>query len=158
LVSEYRASVLAVFTNAEGLVLVAERADGSEAWQFPQGGIEAGEAPEEALAREMGEELGCAEFEVLARAPELVRYFFPKDMRGPLAKLFRGQDQVWFLARFRSGAGPDLERASDKEFRAWEWVTPREALRRAVVFKKDAYERGLRQLGFALAEPDHEGG
>lgn len=144
--------MLAVFTNSEGLVLVAERADASGSWQFPQGGIDPGESPEDAVAREMMEELGCAAFTVVGRSEGPVRYHFPPEMKGGIAKDFRGQDQIWFHLRFEAGQGPDLARATDKEFVATAWVTPGEAVRRAVSFKKDAYRIGLAALGIAFDE------
>jgi putative (di)nucleoside polyphosphate hydrolase len=143
----YRPCVLAVFQNRDGLVLLAERREPRGAWQFPQGGIEAGEAPEAALGREMREELGVEALEIVRRVAEPIRYEFPADARGALAREFRGQAQVWFLVRLAAGASVDLARASDDEFVAVTWVTPAEALRRIVGFKQDAYARGLRALG-----------
>jgi putative (di)nucleoside polyphosphate hydrolase len=145
--------VLAVFTNAKNEVLVAERADRTEAWQLPQGGIDPGETAEEALFREMAEEIGCRDFEILRRSETAVRYHFPEGLTTEIAKKFRGQDQIWFLARFPPGAGPDLEKATDREFKAVAWVSPAECLRRAVTFKKDAYREGFAALGLAF-EPD----
>jgi putative (di)nucleoside polyphosphate hydrolase len=142
----YRPCVLAVFTNERGEVLVAERAEPRGAWQFPQGGIDAGETPEDAVRREMHEELGSRDLLVVGRAPEAVTYDFPPDARGPLVGKFRGQAQVWFHLRFAPGGGPDLARASDREFVAVEWVSVGEALRRCVAFKRQAYVRGLTLL------------
>ncbi len=144
--SDYRPCVLAVFTNSAGEVLVAERKDRPGSWQFPQGGIDPGESPEVALKREMGEELGCEEFEILARAPDGIRYDFPVGRKGPHAG-YCGQEQVWFLMRFAAGCGPDLMRATHDEFVETAWVTPAEALRRIISFKRDAYRAGLTALG-----------
>lgn len=104
------------------------------------------------MYREMREELGVDGFDIVAKAKEPIRYFFPKSMTAEIAKRFRGQDQIWFHVRLRDGAVPDLAKASDKEFVALEWVTVAEALGRIVDFKKDAYARGLSELGFALEE------
>jgi putative (di)nucleoside polyphosphate hydrolase len=148
--------VLAVFTKQVGattLVLVCEREEPRGAWQFPQGGIEAGEDPAAALAREMREEIGCTAFAVERRLAERVRYRYPADVAAAKQspkRGFAGQEQVWFRARFAAAAGPDLAAATDREFVAFEWVTPAEALRRAVPFKKDAYRAGLSGLGFDL--------
>ncbi len=146
--------MLAVFTNDQGLVLVAERVTPPGAWQFPQGGIEAGEEPEAAVLREMQEELGCspADVEIVKRSTEAVNYHFPVGGTGPLTKKFKGQAQIWFHLRFKHGAKPDLTKASDKEFAAVEWVTTTEAMRRIVDFKKDAYRRGFAELGFRVQD------
>jgi len=125
---------------------VAERHDRSGSWQFPQGGIDAGETPEVAVKREMLEELGCNAFEIIARAPVPIRYDFPVGRKGPHAH-FRGQEQVWFHLRFALGRAPDLSLATDQEFVATAWVTPEEALKRIIEFKRDAYRAGLAALG-----------
>lgn len=144
--SIYRACVLGVFTNDRGQVLVGERRVPRGAWQFPQGGIDPGESPEAAVLREMREELGCRNVEVLAKAPSPVRYEFPS--RASVAKgAYVGQEQVWFLLRFPAGDGPDLAKAKDDEFVDLAWVTPDEALARIVDFKKSAYVLGLKALG-----------
>lgn len=150
--SEFRPCVLAVFTNDEQQVLVAERNEPRGAWQFPQGGIEPGESPEVAVVREMREELGleARDFEIVKRAGKGVRYVWPFESQSPHGKHFKGQDQVWFLLKLKAGARPDLTRATDKEFVATEWVRPAEALRRIIHFKKEAYVAGLRELGLAL--------
>lgn len=145
--SAYRPCVLGVFTNDAGQVLVGERKRPRSSWQFPQGGIDPGESPEAAIRREMREELGCGEVEILRRLSEALRYDFPADVTGPHANRFRGQEQVWFLLRFASGTGPDLARAVDDEFVALAWVSPAMALERAVDFKRAAYAVGLARLG-----------
>ncbi len=145
--SDFRPCILAVFSDANGRVLVAERTQPHPSWQFPQGGIDPGETAAEALRREMREEIGCDDFTVLGQSPEPIRYTFPPGMTAPIAKQFRGQDQVWFHVRFAAGAGPDLAKATDREFSATAWVTPTEAVERVVVFKKDAYKLGLAALG-----------
>ena len=145
--SNYRPCVVAVFTNAEGRVLIAERASPRGVWQFPQGGVEPGEGAAAAVAREMLEELGTSRFQLVRVAAETVRYNFPPDLGGPLAKLYKGQEQTWCMLRFDAGAGPDLAAAVDKELVQTAWVTPEEALQRAVDFKREAYEGGLAALG-----------
>lgn len=127
--------------------MVGERARPRGSWQFPQGGIDPGETPEIAVYREMREEIGADGFDILGRAAMPIRYFFPKTMTAEIAKRYRGQDQIWFHVRFRPGVEPDLAKATDKEFTALEWVTVAEALERVVDFKKDAYARGLSELG-----------
>ena len=144
---EYRPCVLGVLSNAAGEVLVAERAEPRGSWQFPQGGIDAGESPEEALRREIFEELGLSEFTIISRAKETVRYEFPTEFASNIAKKFRGQEQVWFHIQCRFGALPDLSKATDKEFVALEWIRVQEVLNRIVGFKRNAYQTGLQLLG-----------
>lgn len=54
----YRPCVGVVLMNDAGKVFVGERIDTPGAWQMPQGGIDAGEAPREAALRELWEETG----------------------------------------------------------------------------------------------------
>ncbi len=153
--SEFRPCVLAVFTNDRGLVLVAERVTPKGAWQFPQGGIEAGESPEVAVIREMKEELGLEahEIEIVRQAGKGIRYVWPGGFKGAYSKRFKGQDQIWFLLRLRGAAQPDLALATDKEFVSTEWVSPKEALERIIEFKREAYVAGLEELGVRAFEP-----
>ena len=147
MILEYRSSVIAVFSNSDKRVLVGERRDNPGSWQFPQGGIEPGESAVLALYREMEEELGCGDFQIITTLRDPVRYEFPADLCSPLKKKYLGQSQTWFLVRFKRGAGPDLAKA-DREFRAFEWIEPQEALLRIVEFKRAAYQKGMRGLGF----------
>jgi len=151
----YRPCVLAVFTNQGGQVLVAERVHPSSSWQFPQGGIDPGETPELAVQREMHEELGVKRVVIVGRTAGTIRYYFPAGLQTEIAKKYRGQDQVWFHLQLPTGEVPDLAKASDKEFQALAWVSPEEALRLVVDFKRGAYEQGLAALGILPKVADH---
>jgi putative (di)nucleoside polyphosphate hydrolase len=151
--AEFRPCVLAVFVNESAQVLVAERKSPRGAWQFPQGGIEAGETPEQAVVREMKEELGLepGDVVIVRRTVQGIRYVWPGEREnGPYGERFKGQEQVWFLLRLSPGAVPDLARATDHEFVATEWVSPEEALGRIIDFKREAYVAGLRELGLRI--------
>jgi len=145
--ANYRPCVLAVFTNRDGLVLVAERTQPTNSWQFPQGGIDPGETPEIAVRREMREELGVKHVDIIGRTAGAIRYFFPAGLQTEIAKKYRGQDQVWFHLQLPVNEVPDLAQATDKEFQAIDWVSPLEALNRVVAFKREAYQQGLTELG-----------
>lgn len=149
---EYRPCVIAVFTNGDGRVLVAERSDAPGQWQLPQGGVDPGESPEQALRREMAEELGTDQFRILARGERPICYDFPPDLQAGIAKRFRGQKQQWFHVAFAEGARPDLERAEDDEFRDVAWVPVQDVVEAIIDFKKDAYREGLRMLGFSVGK------
>lgn len=146
----YRPCVLAVFTNNIGQVLVAERSDYRGQWQFPQGGIDPGETPEQAIEREVWEELGVREFIVEARSSEVVYYDFPTNSNTAIAQQWRGQEQIWFCLRLRDGVEPDLHKAPDHEFVATRWVLPQTALDGIVDFKRLAYRKGLQSLNFKV--------
>lgn len=158
---KYRPNVCAVLTDdASARVLVfrrVARADYPQYWQFPQGGLDAGETPEQGLLRELEEEVGTREVEVLRRAPHPVRYEFPPDVLALLARGdpekqgYDGQEQHWFLVRLRGGTEDIHFRHQPAEFDAFRWATPEEAVALVVPFKQEAYLVGLRALGM-LAE------
>lgn len=138
----YRPCVVGVFIE-KSKVLVAQRSDANKAWQFPQGGVEEGETYCEALFREMKEELGCNQFEIVEENPDLLTYDFPKEMGSKIAKEYKGQRQKWFLCQFISGHGPNLELASDKEFSSIKWIQASEVLGHVIWWKKDVYRQAL---------------
>lgn len=146
----YRKNVGMVLLREDGRILIAERLQGPSAWQFPQGGVDKGESLEEAMWRELSEELGlippqetCA---ILGVGPE-VRYDFPPDLNTPIARKYAGQAQTLFVLRFNGAdADIDLEAYSEPEFRAVEWVSAEEALRRCWHIKRGVLERTLEAL------------
>ena len=140
----YRRNVVGVFTNGN-LVLTAERADQRGQWQLPQGGIENGESAEEAIRREMSEELGNSNFDIVKRSTIETYYDFPAELDVPICRKFRGQRQIWFHLKFIADNLPDLTRG-DHEFVAWQWSEPAQLLATIVYWKKDSYQKGLQSL------------
>ena len=142
----YRACVVGVFVSTQDKVLLAKRSD-LPAWQFPQGGVDPGETAKQALQREMHEEIGCQNFEILQQSSKDWPYDFPADMNTHISRKYRGQIQSWFLCRLDSKEQADLSKASSKEFCQLEWVDPQEALKRVVDWKKNVYQAALSDLG-----------
>lgn len=134
--------------------MVFERSDCDGAWQFPQGGMDPGETPEDALRREMFEELGTRAFRILRRSRQPITYEFPADMTSKMTQRWRGQEQIWFALCFDDGQGPRLDLAEDQELKSWRWVRPTQAVRDIVPFKRQAYIQGLMALGFKPLEED----
>jgi len=140
----YRPAAGVMLLNREGRVFVAQRLDSTlEAWQMPQGGLDAGEEPEAGALRELEEETGIAsdKIEILARCPAELTYDLPDDLVGKMWKgRWRGQRQTWFLARF-TGRDEDVNIATaNPEFRAWKWADPAELPAMIVPFKRKLYE------------------
>jgi putative (di)nucleoside polyphosphate hydrolase len=138
----------AVLFNRAGLVLVARRAGlpNAEApaggWQLPQGGIDEGEDPAQAIFRELGEEIGTDRFEVIGEHEDWLTYDLPPELVGvALHGRYRGQRQRWFALRF-TGRDEDIRLDLDPhpEFDIWRWVELRHIPDLAVPFKRRIYE------------------
>jgi 8-oxo-dGTP pyrophosphatase MutT (NUDIX family) len=135
----FRANVGAVILNVDGMVLALERKKIPGSWQFPQGGLDEGEEPLEAVKREILEETGIQEsrLELLSSIPNWLAYEYPEEVRSQ--KGWRGQVQKWFLFRF-TGSDEAITMGDGKEFRAWEWTSLRELLPKVVSFKQSVYQ------------------
>lgn len=141
----YRAGTGIVLLNPDGLVFGAKRIDNpGNAWQMPQGGLDAGETPEQGALRELREETGVdpSKVSVLAQSQEWLRYDLPTDLGGRLWKgKYRGQEQIWFLMRFE-GHDADIDiTAFEPEFSEWRWMSPAALVATIVPFKRDMYRR-----------------
>jgi putative (di)nucleoside polyphosphate hydrolase len=137
----YRRAVGIMLLNPERRVFVAQRIDfPSDAWQMPQGGIDAGEGPRQAALRELKEEIGTNDAEFLAESAGWLTYEFPAELRGKVWRgRYRGQRQKWFVLRFL-GEDADIDLATKHpEFSAWKWVDPQELPRLIVPFKRQLY-------------------
>jgi putative (di)nucleoside polyphosphate hydrolase len=140
----YRPAAGVMLINQRKQVWVGQRLDSTlEAWQMPQGGLDAGEDPLEGALRELEEETGISRdrVEIIARAPKELTYDLPEDLVGVVWKQkYRGQRQTWFLARFL-GTDADVNlQTAEPEFRAWRWAEVDDLPRLIVPFKKKLYE------------------
>ncbi len=150
----YRPCVGIMLANDEGRVFVGQRIDNpGPAWQMPQGGIDPGEDPREAALRELWEETGVvAEMvEIEAETAGWIPYDLPPDLAGKLWKgRYRGQEQKWFLMRFR-GTDSDVNIATaHPEFSRWQWMAAADLVDNIVPFKRDVYRAVLAELGGRL--------
>lgn len=140
----YRENVAAIIINKDKKILMCEHAWIDDAWQFPQGGVEKDELEDEAMLRELWEELGTKKFKILDKMPECIKYMFPYYLKDKYQ--FDGQEQKYFLLYFY---GEDSEIRFDNqekpEFKKIEWVEFSEPPLRVIYFKKLAY---LQALGY----------
>lgn len=138
----YRDGVGIMLLNADNLVFVAKRIDmTSEAWQMPQGGIDAGETPVEAALRELCEETGTDKADIISESKEWLTYDLPEHLIGKLWQgRYRGQRQKWFAMRF-TGSDSDINIATEApEFCEWKWVQMHTLPELIVPFKRKNYE------------------
>lgn len=139
----YRPNVAAIIVSHEypdkKEIFIAERSDLAGVWQFPQGGIDEGESPEEALFRELKEEIGTKKVEIIAEYPEWIAYDFPAHVAAKMAP-YAGQKQRYFLVRLKKSAVIDLD-TKHPEFKAHRFVGMDELFTHTAHFKKSVYEQ-----------------
>lgn len=149
----FRPNVGIILANDFGQVLWARRINQQDAWQFPQGGINDHESAEQALFRELHEEVGLrpSDVKILACTRGWLRYRLPPRLiRTNNTPLCIGQKQKWFLLRL---LGRDQQVKLDvgkPEFDAWQWVSYWYPLGRVVSFKREVYRRALKELAQRL--------
>ncbi len=145
----YRPNVGIVLTREGGDVFWARRIN-RDGWQFPQGGMRSDETPREAMFRELQEETGLAphHVEVLGSTLGWLRYRLPRRfVRRNERPACIGQKQVWFLLRLvGSDADVRLDETESPEFDRWRWVDFWYPAAHVVAFKRQVYEKALRQL------------
>ena len=150
----FRANVGIVLMHGAGEVFLGRRT-GGRGWQFPQGGVRQGEALEEAVFRELHEEIGLSrpDVEVLGQTQGWIRYRLPsRFVRRNQLPVCIGQKQRWFLMRLRHEVVKfDFASTSEPEFDQWRWAPYWEPVREVIYFKKPVYVRALSELaGFAF--------
>ena len=155
----YRPNVGIVLLNSRNEVFWGKRV-GQHSWQFPQGGIQHGESPEQAMYRELHEEVGLLpeHVQIIGRTRDWLRYDVPEEYlrRQNSTRVhraaYRGQKQIWFLLRL-VGLDSDIQlRASEHpEFDAWRWVPFWIQLDAVIGFKREVYQLALSELARYLS-------
>ena len=146
---KYRKCVGMMILNSNNEILVGRRIDHpSGFWQMPQGGIDENEDPEEAVWREMLEEIGTNNAKIIKISDQWIKYEIPeKTLKTlPWGKKYIGQQQKWFAFRF---AGQDKEiniGTENPEFSEWKWAKINSIIDNIVPFKRHVYSKVLKEF------------
>ncbi|MCF1427159.1 MAG: RNA pyrophosphohydrolase [Shewanella sp.] len=145
----FRANVGIIICNKFGQVMWARRF-GQHSWQFPQGGVDDGETVEQAMYRELYEEVGLRpeHVQILASTRSWLRYRLPKRLvRQDSKPVCIGQKQKWFLLQLKSHDNAiNLNSSGHPEFDDWRWVSYWYPVRQVVSFKRDVYRRVMKEF------------
>jgi putative (di)nucleoside polyphosphate hydrolase len=149
----YRPNVGIILLNKDNEVFWGKRVR-EHSWQFPQGGIDRGESPEEAMFRELEEEIGLQRdhVQLIGRTREWLRYDVPEHwVRREWRGHYRGQKQIWFLLRLvGKDADINLRFSDHPEFDAWRWHDYWVPLESVIEFKREVYRAALNELHAVL--------
>jgi len=150
----FRANVAIVIGNGRGKLFWAKRV-GQRAWQFPQGGIDSGESAEQALYRELYEEVGLesSDVKIVQQSKRWLRYHIPEKMQRKHSKpRCIGQKQRWFFLHLVGDQKKiNFNATSNPEFDAWEWVNYWYPINVVVPFKQNVYRKALAEFAPANA-------
>ena len=135
----YRKNVGVVIFNSFGEVLVGERIGLDGSWQFPQGGIDENEDTKSAAYRELYEEVGIKDAELVYEIPNWISYDFPQNFKSPMAKKYAGQIQKWFLLYWDRPANECILHVHKQEFDSVKFIPLSSCVDSIVSFKKDVY-------------------
>ncbi len=145
----FRANVGIIICNKIGQIFWARRYN-QHSWQFPQGGIDQGETAEQAMYRELYEEVGLKKehVKILAVSRNWLRYKLPKRLvRQGNDPVCIGQKQKWFLLTISGDEkSVDLNASGHPEFDDWRWVSYWYPIRNVVAFKREVYRRILKEF------------
>ncbi|MCJ8325575.1 MAG: RNA pyrophosphohydrolase [Campylobacterales bacterium] len=122
-------------------IFIASRRDVPDAWQFPQGGIDEGESPREALLRELEEEIGTNDIEIIAEYPEWVSYDFPEAIAKKMHP-YDGQKQKYFLVKLKNDSKVNIN-TKEPEFSDFKFVEAKNIYDYITFFKRTVYKQVL---------------
>ncbi|MDE0841344.1 MAG: RNA pyrophosphohydrolase [Porticoccaceae bacterium] len=145
----FRSNIAIVLSDGYGKVFWAKRV-GQAAWQFPQGGVDSHESPEQALYRELHEEIGLrpGDVSIIQSTRRWLRYKIPVAMQRKSQKpVCIGQKQKWYFLRLEAPiAKVRFDTTDAPEFDDWQWVNYWHPIDAVVAFKRGVYRAALKEF------------
>jgi len=137
-----------ILLNKENKIFVGKRIDNpTNSWQMPQGGIDQNESIIDAAKRELKEETGITNVEIVKELQYWLTYELPNNLLGKIWKgRYRGQKQKWFIMKFLGEIEEINIKTQHPEFLEWKWIDAKELPDIAVHFKIDVYKKLLKEI------------
>ncbi len=146
----YRSGIGIMLINSDKEIFVGKRIDNhSDAWQMPQGGLDAGESEDEAMVRELKEETGISEknIKILHKSQGHFYYNLPYKLQKKFwGGKYLGQRQRWYLAEFIGDENDVNIKTEDPEFSDWKWIEREKIVNAIVPFKRRLYEEIIKEF------------
>ena len=141
----YRNGVGIFLLNKNKKLWVGKRIDSDDKfWQMPQGGIDTDEKEDDAMKRELKEEIGTNNVNIIMKAEDWFQYDLPKELRKSIWKgQYNGQRQKWYACEIIDDDNKINLNYHKPEFSEWKWIEPRLAIDLVIPFKKSMYEKIL---------------
>jgi putative (di)nucleoside polyphosphate hydrolase len=137
----YRNSIGIMVINKDKNIFVGKRIDNnSNAWQMPQGGLDAGEDEDTAMFRELKEETGISDIEIISKSKKYLYYNLPYRLQKKFwGGKYLGQKQKWYLVRYLGDDSAININTESAEFSEWKWIPKEELVKVIVSFKRKLY-------------------
>ena len=147
-----RIGVGIIVLNYQNKIFVGKRKDNpGDKWQMPQGGVDEGEDYVTAMRRELLEETGIQNIEIIKEIDKIYQYELPENLVGIIWKgKYRGQKQKWFITRFLGEEKEINLNTKHAEFIDWKWIEPKLLPEIIVNFKKDLYLNLLKEINLVI--------
>ena len=147
-----RTGVGIIVLNKQNKIFVGKRKDNpGDKWQMPQGGVDEGEDYITAMRRELLEETGIQNIEIIKEIDKIYQYELPENLVGIIWKgKYRGQKQKWFITRFLGEEKEINLNTKHAEFIDWKWIEPKFLPEVIVNFKKDLYLNLLKEINLVI--------
>ena len=147
-----RTGVGIIVLNKQNKIFVGKRKDNPvDKWQMPQGGVDEGEDYITAMKRELLEETGIKNIEIIKEIEKIYQYELPENLVGIIWKgKYRGQKQKWFITRFLGEEKEINLNTKHPEFIDWKWIEPKLLPEVIVDFKKDLYLNLLKEINTVI--------